>query len=101
MSFIPHTSEWFPPRPLMSNAQRSKRAILEQVERETGVPPQIVLGKSRRPGHVSARYQAMYLMKAGLRLSYPRIGRIFGKDHSSVIHGVREHCRRNGLELPK
>lgn len=46
-----------------------------------------------------ARHEAMYLVARECpMLSYPRMGRMFGgKDHTSIIHGVRKHADRNGL----
>jgi chromosomal replication initiation ATPase DnaA len=33
-------------------------------------------------------------------LSFERVGQFFGgRDHTTVLYGVREHARRNGLTL--
>jgi chromosomal replication initiation ATPase DnaA len=43
----------------------------------------------------------MYRLRTETGLSFPQIGlRLGGRDHSTVIHGVKTHCKRNGLELP-
>jgi chromosomal replication initiator protein len=43
----------------------------------------------RRSRHVVLpRQVAMYLSRRLLKASYPRIGELFGRDHSTVIHGV-------------
>lgn len=45
------------------------------------------------------RQEAMAAMRATGRYSYPQIGRFFGMDHTSVIHGVRAHkARQEGVQ---
>jgi chromosomal replication initiation ATPase DnaA len=46
---------------------------------------------SHRVAH--ARYEAMWEMRQAGR-SYPQIGEFFGRDHTTVLHGVRVHERR-------
>jgi chromosomal replication initiator protein len=47
------------------------------------------LHSRRRSRHVALPRQiAMYLCRRLLGASYPRIGELFGRDHSTVIHGV-------------
>jgi chromosomal replication initiator protein len=60
------------------------------------------LQSRRRSRHVAVPRQiAMYLCRRLLRSSYPRIGELFGRDHSTVIHGVttieRQLKRDDGL----
>jgi chromosomal replication initiator protein len=44
------------------------------------------------------RQEAMYLMHKTGRYSMPQIGRYFGgKDHTTVLHGIRAHAKRAGL----
>ena len=46
------------------------------------------LQAARGPQHRSmARYVAFYLMRKRAGMSYPAIGRVFGRNHSTVIHG--------------
>lgn len=47
-----------------------------------------ILGKSQRAENVLPRKLAMYLMKNKMHLSYVKIGKIFSKDHSTVMSSV-------------
>jgi hypothetical protein len=43
---------------------------------------------------VAARYEAMYRMKTETPMSFPEIGRrLGGKDHTTVLYGVRKHAQ--------
>lgn len=62
--------------------------VLEQVARESGVPVAELVGRSRARYVVWARHRAM----ARLRdegWSLPAIGEVFGRDHTTVLHGIR------------
>ena len=47
-----------------------------------------LIGKSQRKENVHPRKIAMYLLKKHLYLSYVKIGRVFSKDHSTIITSV-------------
>ncbi len=48
-----------------------------------------ILDRNRRPIPSAARRVAMYLARELTDLSYPRIGKAFGRDHSTVISAYR------------
>ena len=48
-----------------------------------------ILDRNRRPVPSAARRVAMYLTRELTDLSYPRIGKAFGRDHSTVISAYR------------
>jgi len=48
-----------------------------------------ILDRNRRPIPSAARRVAMYLTRELTDLSYPRIGKAFGRDHSTVISAYR------------
>lgn len=52
------------------------------------VPVQDVCGKGRRERVALARFHAYAACRA-LGYSLPVIGRFFGRDHSTVLHGLR------------
>lgn len=52
----------------------------------TNTPYQFILGKSRSREIVEVRHIAMYLVCWHTTLSLKAIGKIFNRDHSSVIH---------------
>jgi chromosomal replication initiator protein len=58
-------------------------------------------GASRSRGVVIARHHAMWLVKQRFPyLSLPAIGRMFGgRDHTTVLHALREHPKRVAREL--
>lgn len=54
-----------------------------------GVPMGAVLGPCREPWLTRPRYVAMWLIRECLGHSLQQIGDLFGRDHTSVIHGLR------------
>lgn len=63
--------------------------IIEAVCIEFGMmPAELRAGRDRNS--VLARWVAYHLSRKLTGLSFPQIGRAFGKDHSTVQHGVRE-----------
>lgn len=43
---------------------------------------------------VEARQEAMSLMYEKTSLSMPQIGKILNRDHTTVLHGIRQHKKR-------
>lgn len=83
--------------------QTAIRRIIAATAREHRLTSADITGASRSHPVVLARHEAMYRVVASddcKGLSLPTIGRAFRRDHTTVIHGVAQHCRRNGLELP-
>jgi chromosomal replication initiator protein len=73
---------------------------MRQVSEKHGVTSKDLIGPSRVQQVVHARYEAMYRVRRELVLSFERVGQFFGgRDHTTVLYGVREHARRNGLTL--
>ena len=52
-----------------------------------------ILGRDRTPHHVRARVVFWAVLRAR-GLSYPAIGRMVGRDHTSVIATMKAHARR-------
>jgi chromosomal replication initiator protein len=48
-------------------------------------------GNRRKEEFVDCRRQVMYYMRHELHYTYEKIGTIFRKDHSTVIHSVKQH----------
>lgn len=70
--------------------------ILLEVSQKHGIDEATLLGNSRFAHVVLARNEAMWRMRheiivAGKPMSFPQIGRRFGRDHSTIIHGVKCH----------
>lgn len=70
--------------------------IVEAVSEATGIPARHILSQKRTAPIARARQIVMYEARlAGL--SYPQIGEALGRDHSSVVHGVRAEKKRRGM----
>lgn len=62
--------------------------IICQVSISMGVSPRVIMGQSRARPIARARQAIMRrLYQYGLSVS--EIGRILGRDHTTVIHGIR------------
>lgn len=60
--------------------------IFDRVAEITGVTPDRMTSKSREAGVVQARWVAMYSIRHTLGLGTKAIGKMFNRDHTSVIH---------------
>lgn len=54
-------------------------------------------GPSRKLFIVHARWELAYRLRHELQWSFPKIGLLLNKDHSSIIHAVKECGLRGGL----
>jgi hypothetical protein len=71
------------------------RAIVEDVAARFGLTAADLIGPRRTREYAYARHMAMAEVRAARRLSLPAIGRMFGgRDHTTVIHGIRCHQER-------
>lgn len=75
------------------------REIATDVARRRGV----TLDEMIRPGScrelAEARWEAFHEIRRQTRYSLPQIGRFFGgRDHTTVLHGLRRHAERMGVE---
>jgi chromosomal replication initiator protein len=65
-------------------------AILFAVGRYYGVNPDELKGKSRHKQIVVPRQIAMYLVREDAHLSTPDIGRLLNRDHTTVLHALKQ-----------
>lgn len=63
--------------------------IVEAVAFYYHLPPSAIYDLGRTPRPSRARQVAMFLIRSKLKLSYPRIGKFMGRDHTSVLHSCR------------
>lgn len=84
MNSIDPLDNWTP-----STSQRQVRDAIAEIFK---VQPHELIGRARRHPLVDYRHIAMWTIRECFPLmSYPMIGRLFGgRDHSTVIHGVRK-----------
>lgn len=83
------------PRPLTG------QVIMEIVAAEAGLTVADIKSASRNTAIVRARQRAMYEMAKHTYLSSSYIGYLIHRDHSTVLHGIETHARRNGLPAPR
>jgi len=63
--------------------------IVEAVARHFAVPADTILVVTREHRAVRARQVAWWLARRLLKRSYPKLGRSFHRDHSSIVYGVQ------------
>lgn len=77
----------------------SMEAIIWRTAKHFGVTPEELVGKSQQSHLVEPRHLAMYLCRELTNASYPGIGRIFGRHHTSVFHAIRKQVSPQGPEI--
>lgn len=89
---------------LSQMAMRLKRIapqhIIDEVAKIYGLTPQEMSGKSRRRQITRPRNIAMFLCRKHTDASYASLGRLFSRDHATVIYGV-DQVERNLKRDPK
>lgn len=73
----------------MSDPGQPALKIIAEVAEEHGVSVAALLGPCKVRELAVPRMLAYHRIRAELGYSYPRIGRIFKRDHSTIIYGVR------------
>lgn len=66
------------------------RVLLKLVALKRGIHQRDILGDSHEKPIVAARFEAMHLVRTHMEKSYPAIGRLFNRDHTSVLYAVRK-----------
>lgn len=61
--------------------------VIALVARGFALAPELLTGPGRTPGLVLARHSLFWLLRQQNR-SYPAIGRLVHRDHSTVMYGV-------------
>ncbi len=65
-------------------------AILTAVARYFGVKSDDLKSKARHKQIVVPRHIAMYLLREDAQLSTPEVGRLLNRDHTTVLHGMKQ-----------
>jgi chromosomal replication initiator protein len=65
-------------------------AILTAVARYFGIKADDLKGKARHKQIVGPRHVAMYLLREDGHLSTPEVGRLLNRDHTTVLHGLKQ-----------
>ncbi|MBX7200322.1 MAG: hypothetical protein K1X51_13225 [Rhodospirillaceae bacterium] len=76
--------------------------IIAVVAKDTGMTVAMLVGDRRSRPIVAARHLAYWRVARETGASLAAIGRAFGdRDHTTIIHGIRKHEQRCGLESPE
>jgi chromosomal replication initiation ATPase DnaA len=77
-------------------AARGLLELLERVCARRGVTPLELCGHGRTRSVAAARQELWWLIRRHPERSYSffEIARLFGRDHTTVLHGVAAHQRR-------
>jgi chromosomal replication initiator protein len=65
------------------------RETLNRVAKTYKVAPEDILGRSRQRHITDARWVFIKALRAKGRLSFPRIGQIVNRDHTTVMHACQ------------
>ena len=80
------------------------RTSVADIVRETaakhGLSVATLLSQNRQRAYAWPRQEAMYrIFTECPHISYPEAGRrLGGRDHTTILHGVKAHCQRNGID---
>lgn len=75
-------------------------SLVERVCARSGVSVPALMAKGRTARLVATRHVAMYLARNLTDLSLPRLGQIFHRDHTCVLHAVRRVAANPALLEP-
>lgn len=67
---------------------RQKR-VIDCVAADAKIPVKKLMGISRKQAYVLPRHICFFLLKSLFPISFQEIGDIFGKDHTTIMHGVK------------
>lgn len=82
------------PEPGSETISDSIDAILKETAIRYGITVFEMMGESRHHISVKARHEALWRIRMETGLSASKIGRMFKKDHTTVIHAVNKHEER-------
>jgi chromosomal replication initiator protein len=74
---------------ILLNDQKHARQIVDNVCDFYGLTIAQVKGKCRLRGYVKARFVSIYIIRKRTGLTLKEIGRLFHRDHTSIIHAVQ------------
>jgi len=86
------------PNPTMRFDYEFAKAKALELWLENGIALGALRGKSRKRKLAWARQKLMYQLFISGKCSYPQIGYFLRRDWSTVMHGVKAHKKRNGIQ---
>ena len=73
------------------------QSIIAQAAMESGIPVHVLTGGNRTRHVAHARQDAMLRIHEQTNFSLPQIGRMFGRDHTTVLYSIRTARARREL----
>ena len=80
--------------PEMINLRPERYGMFEKACMANGISREQARCKSRTRDLVHPRQAAMLWLRNNTNLSLPEIGRLFDRDHTTVLHGIRAAEKR-------
>lgn len=77
------------------------KRIIEYVAKLHKMSTKDILSSSRETPYLLPRWQAMYLAYLHTKHSAVTIGKIFNRDHTTVLHGICVYSRIYNLPRPR
>ena len=62
--------------------------VLAAVENVTGIPTEVMISADRHRHVAEARQHCYHLMRRYLQMTFEAIGKVFNRDHSTVMYGI-------------
>lgn len=69
-------------------------AVVDAVAASHGITRKDVLGPNQAGRYAHPRQEAYWIVRQETGLSYASLARLFGRDHTTIIHGIRAHEAR-------
>lgn len=74
--------------------ERVRDHVVGEVARKYRLTPEAILGRRRCRTVSWPRQEVMWRLRE-LGYSFPEIGRVMGRDHTTAMHAFRRHIERN------
>lgn len=72
--------------------------MIEGVAARHGFTRAAIMGRSRYKPLVHARQEAYWTVYKNTSFSYLAVARVFGRDHTTITHGINAHEKRMGVQ---
>lgn len=92
---------WLLRKPPVLTPPESGREIMAAIAACHGLTPFDIQSGCRSSGLVRIRHEITYAIATRTSLSLAQIGKLMGRDHTSVLYALRSHARRNSLPMPR
>ena len=79
-------------RPLIDNNHIiTPKEVLKRVSERLNIPIEVITGKCRKTEIQDAAKIVTYLLRFQLQMKYREITEVIGRDHTTLIHRIKEH----------